>query len=85
MRRSSAGARRTWPTRRAILVGALIGILIAQMLVMKWLAESQVEAGRERQSREAAARAAQARCFESATHRNKDACRIGLASADGGR
>jgi len=82
MSRSPAGAWRTW---RATVVGVLIGILIAQVLAMKWLAESQVEAGRERQSREAAARAAQARCFESATHRTKDACRVGLASADAGR
>ncbi|MDM0039034.1 general secretion pathway protein GspL [Variovorax sp. J22G21] len=70
---------------RPILLGALIGMLIAQVLVMKWLAEAQVEAGIERQAREAAARAAQARCFEAATHRTKDACRVGLATADGGR
>ena len=69
---------RTW---RTTLIGALIGILIVQVMLMMWLAEAQVEAGLERQSLEAAARKAQARCFESATHRGKDACRAGLASA----
>ena len=71
----------TW---RPILIGVLIGILLAQVLVMKWLVESQVETGRERQAREAAARTAQARCFEAATHRANDACRVGFATADGG-
>ena len=78
----AAHRARTW---RTTLIGALIGIVIAQLMLMMWLAKTQVEAGLERQSLEAAARTAQARCFEAATHRGKDACRAGVASAGVGR
>jgi hypothetical protein len=62
-------------SRRPILLGALIGIAVLQILSVAWLARSQVQAARERQALEAAARAKATRCFEQAIHRGRDACR----------
>lgn len=62
-------------SRRSILLGALIGIVVMQVVTVAWLARSQVQAARERQALEAAARAKAARCFERTVHRGRDACR----------
>lgn len=62
-------------SRRPILLGALIGVVVLQVLTVAWLAQSQVQAARERQALEAAARAKATRCFEQAIHRGRDACR----------
>ncbi|KQU85112.1 general secretion pathway protein GspL [Variovorax sp. Root318D1] len=71
---------RNW---RVTLIGALVGLLIALAMAMKWLAEFQVEAAEERRSLEAIARAAQMRCFELASHRATEACRAAAAAKQG--
>ncbi|MDB5827195.1 MAG: ral secretion pathway protein GspL [Variovorax sp.] len=64
------------PTWRSTLTGILIGLLIAQVFMVKWLAQSQVDSAQERNLAEAAARVAQARCLETASPRTRDACRV---------
>lgn len=71
---------RNW---RGTLLAALIGLLIALAMAMKWLVEFQVGAAEERRSLEAIARAAQMRCFELASHRAAEACRAALEAKRG--
>jgi len=56
------------------LVGALVGLLIAMALLMKWLMEYQVITAAERRVQETAARAAAARCFELKSNSTANAC-----------
>ncbi|BEP60290.1 hypothetical protein GmRootV213_08440 [Variovorax sp. V213] len=71
---------RNW---RGTLMAALVGLLIALAMAMKWLVELQVQAAEERRSLEAIARAAQLRCFELASHRATEACRAAVAAKRG--
>ena len=71
---------RNW---RGTLMAALVGLLIALAMAMKWLVEFQVEAAEERRSLEAIARAAQMRCFELASHRAAEACRAAVEAKRG--
>lgn len=73
----SSRAPRVRSSWRATLVGALVGLLIVLVLLMKWLLEFQVTAAAERRDLEAAARAEVARCFELASPGVVDACRKG--------
>lgn len=61
---------------RTTLMGALIGVLIVQVLLVRWLAQSQVDTAQERNLVEAAARTAEARCLETASAKTRDACRV---------
>ncbi|CAN5875558.1 hypothetical protein BH11PSE13_BH11PSE13_13310 [soil metagenome] len=61
---------------RSTLMGTLIGVLIVQMLLVRWLAQSQVDTAQERNLVEAAARVAEARCLETASPKTRDACRV---------
>lgn len=69
-----ASGTRSW---RSTFVGALIGLLVALMLLMKWLVGFQVEAAAERRAKEAGRRAELARCFELASQRAIGTCRTG--------
>ena len=61
---------------RSTLMGTLIGVLIVQMLLVRWLAQSQVDTAEERNIAEAAARVAESRCLETASPKTRDACRV---------
>lgn len=61
---------------RSTLMGALIGVLVVQVFLVRWLAQSQVDSAQERNLAEAAARVAEARCLETASPRTRDACRV---------
>ena len=63
---------------RATLIGALVGLLIVMVLLMKWLMEHQVTAAAERRVQETAIRTAAARCFELKSHSATIACLKGL-------
>ena len=69
-----ASGTRRW---RSTLLGALIGLLVVLMLLMKWLVGFQVEAAAERRAKEAGTRAELARCFELASQRAIETCRTG--------
>lgn len=73
--RSAPSARtprvRNW---RATFLGALIGLMVVLVLLMKWLMEHQVEAAAARRAQEATVRAAAARCSEQASRQATDAC-----------
>lgn len=60
--------------RRSMLLGALLGFLIAMVLLMTWLIEHQVATAAERRARMTTADAAAARCLRLASHRATDAC-----------
>jgi hypothetical protein len=60
---------------RVAVIAALIGLVVMLAATMAWLVGYQVEAANERRSLEAAAREADARCFELATRREIDLCR----------
>jgi hypothetical protein len=72
------GIQRTQNWRTA-LIAALIGLLVMLAMTMAWLVGYQVEAAQERHSLGAAAREADARCFELATRRETDLCRAANA------
>lgn len=57
---------------RLYFIGALIVIVIAQVIAMIMLMQSQVRTAEERMALDASSRLAAARCFESSTHRNTD-------------
>ncbi|WP_235506031.1 general secretion pathway protein GspL [Variovorax sp. Root411] len=61
----------------------MIGLLIAMVLLMKWLMDHQIEAADQRRAQEAAGRTAAARCFAQASHRATDACLKGLEMKSG--
>lgn len=61
---------------RSTLLGALIGVLIVQVFLVRWLAQSQVDTAQERNLAEAAARVAEMRCIETASAKTRDACRV---------
>jgi len=65
---------------RMTLVAALIGLLIAMAMLMKWVVEFQVEAARERRLSESVAREAAARCHEKAPPQAVSACLKELAA-----
>jgi hypothetical protein len=54
-----------------------------QMIALTMLAQSEVRAVRERYSREPAARAAAARCFESPSQRARGLCGEGVSGGGG--
>jgi hypothetical protein len=68
---------------RGTLMAALVGLLIALAMAMKWLVEFQVEAAEQRRLLEAIARAAQMHCFELASHRATEACRAAVEAKRG--
>ncbi|MCR6477809.1 general secretion pathway protein GspL [Variovorax sp. ZS18.2.2] len=65
------------------MVGVLVGLLIAMMLLMKWLVEHQVSAAAERRVRETAVRAAAALCLELKSHAATHACLKDLQAKSG--
>lgn len=65
---------------RTTLLAASVVLLIVMALLMKWLVELQVESAQERQSREAVAREAEARCFAMVSRQEADACRAANAA-----
>jgi hypothetical protein len=69
-----ASGTRRW---RSTLLGALIGLLVVLVLLMKWLVGFQVEAAAERRTKEAGTRAELARCFELASQHPIETCRTG--------
>lgn len=71
----SPRVRNKW---RTTLLGALVGLLIVLVLLMKWLLEFQVATASQRKEREAAVRAATAHCFELASPAAATACRNAL-------
>lgn len=56
------------------MVGALVGLLIVMVLLMKWLMEYQVTRAAERRVQETTARAVSARCFELKSNGATNAC-----------
>ncbi len=74
MQPSTAPSRSARPQRRTYLILALLGIVVAQIVAMAMVTRSQVRSARERESLQAASRAAAARCFESAANRAMDVC-----------
>jgi len=75
-----ASGTRSW---RSTFVGALIGLLVVLVLLMKWLVGFQVEAAAQRRAKEAGARAELARCFELASRRAIETCRTGKGAEAG--
>ncbi|PBI89179.1 hypothetical protein [Variovorax boronicumulans] len=59
-RASSAARPRNW---RTTLLGVALGLVIAMLLLMKWLLDYQVDAAQARHAQEAQARTQAARCF----------------------
>ena len=62
------------PQRRTRLILALLGIVLAQIVALAMVTNSQVRSARERESLQAASRGAAARCFGSATNRAMALC-----------
>ena len=69
---AGASQNQNW---RMALIAALVGLLVMLAMTMAWLVGYQVEAAQERRSLEAAAREADARCFELAARGAMEACR----------
>ncbi|RIX74206.1 hypothetical protein [Acidovorax cavernicola] len=59
-RAPSKAQPRNW---RTTLLGVALGLVIAMLLLMKWLLDYQVESAEARHAQEAQARAQAARCF----------------------
>lgn len=69
---------------RLVFVFALVIVVIAQIVAMVSILQNQVQAAKTRESLEASARVAAARCFESSAARGMDMCRAASAPREPG-
>ncbi|RYZ12756.1 MAG: hypothetical protein EOO24_02215 [Comamonadaceae bacterium] len=69
---------------RLVFVFALVVVVIAQIVAMVSILQNQVQAAKTRESLEASARIAAARCFESSAARGMDMCRAAGVPRDFG-
>jgi hypothetical protein len=60
---------------RLYFIGSLIVVIVAQVIAMIILMQSQVRTAEERSALDASSRLTAARCFETTTHRKTDSCR----------
>jgi len=74
MQTSSVDVPRKSKLRR-YFIGSLIAVVVAQVIAMIMVMQSQVRTAEERMALDASSRLAAARCFESSTHRKTDLCR----------
>lgn len=78
MQTPSVNVPRRAPLRQ-FFIGLLIAVVVAQLIAMVLLVQSQVRTAEERNASDASARVAAANCFESSVHRGKDLCAAGGA------